>query len=551
MLTFNKRPRLSGKYLELKKPSGDAPAYYMKEFQVFLFKQGNNWMISKTLQSQSAMAYSPESDLPTEGDMDWKYWHRRQREWKETTVSFEYHDEDEENEDKWPDAYIVKCRYGQIDGPYVKTEDELENVPVYFNEKDEKFLYYTSIFAGKFWVIDNDKNPYAAFFRSSVTDFPARDRPEDVVWNGVEVFPFYEKEEEESEDEDEEVENFEDEDFPPNFNSIQVEDITEDNVKWVHAETICSMGGEPKLFNKIEPNDVAQGAVGDCWLLAAISSIAEFPSFIEKELFKEQTDVSDNHKYTVRLYDTGTADGEGEWKDIEIDSLIPCRNERYQTNYTPLFAGTKENEMYVLLLEKAFAKYTGSYKKLSGGFTSYAWMNMTGCEEQYIWSRQGQAWIPSMLSMDARHEDPTNFQTAYTISPDGVNPKGPDAFWEYLVSCDKDNFLLSTSIGGDVLERPRTDGLVERHAYSLLQAKEIGEIRLIQLRNPWGNSMEWNGDWSDKSELWEQHPEVTEEIGYSRDVNDGKFWMPYVAFQNTWESVYVSAMSMPTTRGDF
>lgn len=34
-------------------------------------------------------------------------------------------------------------------------------------------------------------------------------------------------------------------------------------------------------------------------------------------------------------------------------------------------------------------------------------------------------------------------------------------------------------------------GLVEGHAYSVLDARTICGVELLQLRNPWGNSMEW------------------------------------------------------------
>jgi len=321
--------------------------------------------------------------------------------------------------------------------------------------------------------------------------------------------------------------------------------VNEEDIKWLYAEDICSKGGKALLFNKIEPNDVSQGAIGDCWLLAAISALAEFPSFIENNLFQENDSLTDDRKYKVTLYDVGYGEGEGTWNDIEVDSRIPCNKQGL-----PMFAQTIQHEMYVLLLEKAFAKYTGTYKKLSGGFTSYAWMNMTGCEDQYIWSKNKDenCWIPSMVCMDSRHENPTDFQTCYTVSPDDEDTRDADSFWEYLASCDRKNFMMSTSIGGDVLERPRTDGLVERHAYSLLACKEIDDVRLVCLRNPWGNSMEWNGDWSDTSALWQENPMVDDMIGESRDTNDGKFWMSFDDFQKVWESVYVSAMSMPNVR---
>jgi len=39
------------------------------------------------------------------------------------------------------------------------------------------------------------------------------------------------------------------------------------------------------LFDKIEPNDVSQGKIGNCWLMAAISALAEFPEFIMNNIF--------------------------------------------------------------------------------------------------------------------------------------------------------------------------------------------------------------------------------------------------------------------------
>jgi len=40
-------------------------------------------------------------------------------------------------------------------------------------------------------------------------------------------------------------------------------------------------------------------------------------------------------------------------------------------------------------------------------------------------------------------------------------------------------------------------GIVEGHAYSVLDCQDIDGNQLVQLRNPWGSS-EWKGDWSDQ-----------------------------------------------------
>jgi hypothetical protein len=63
-----------------------------------------------------------------------------------------------------------------------------------------------------------------------------------------------------------------------------------------------------------------------------------------------------------------------------------------------------------------------------------------------------------------------------------------------LVSKDPKQLSFSPGQG----EHKREDGLVEGHAYSLIQARRVkrtdtGEVlRFLQLRNPWG-TLEWKG----------------------------------------------------------
>lgn len=48
---------------------------------------------------------------------------------------------------------------------------------------------------------------------------------------------------------------------------------------------------------------------------------------------------------------------------------------------------------------------------------------------------------------------------------------------------------------------PGVFGLIKGHAYTVLSAYgEDGPIRLVKVRNPWGNEAEWTGDWSDRSD---------------------------------------------------
>ena len=73
-------------------------------------------------------------------------------------------------------------------------------------------------------------------------------------------------------------------------------------------------------------------------------------------------------------------------------------------------------------------------------------------------------------------------------------------------------------------------GLVDAHAYTLIGAKTIdletgGQVRLLQIRNPWGKK-EWTGDWSDKSSKWQENPRAAREVGLVEE-DDGTFWISF------------------------
>ena len=81
--------------------------------------------------------------------------------------------------------------------------------------------------------------------------------------------------------------------------------------------------------------------------------------------------------------------------------------------------------------------------------------------------------------------------------------------------------------------------MVKGHAYGVIDVCEIeseGEIlKLLKIRNPWGRG-EWNGDWSDKSELWTD--KLKEKLGFEK-ANDGIFWMNFEDFKDCFKRVQI------------
>ena len=318
---------------------------------------------------------------------------------------------------------------------------------------------------------------------------------------------------------------FTDKSFPANATSLgKVKDAG--SLEWLRASEVVGNprveGQRPVLIrNGITASDIGQGALGDCWLLSAFACLSEFPGAI-RNLFCTN-EINARGKYRVRLYDDMKAD----WCEVTVDDLVPCKGGR------PAFAQPNEGELWVLILEKAFAKHCNSYAGIDGGLTLWALHAMTG-DHVFRLTRDDNSttWERLNLKNHGTAAEPRKCGL-YHCSPKEIH--SPEKLWKLLKEYDRCNACLAASISGAGGEAKRSDGLVAGHAYSILQAREVGGFQLVQVRNPWG-SFEWKGDWSDQSPMWSKHPSVQRELWPEmattpRDrMNDGLFWMPFEIF---------------------
>jgi hypothetical protein len=96
-----------------------------------------------------------------------------------------------------------------------------------------------------------------------------------------------------------------------------------------------------------------QGQLADRWLLCVLSIAASRPATIEG-IFKA-TGQEDSGRYCIQLWEGG------QWTSIFVDNSIPC-----DPGGVALFASSsEEREIWVQLVEKAFAKVLGSYAALA------------------------------------------------------------------------------------------------------------------------------------------------------------------------------------------
>lgn len=67
--------------------------------------------------------------------------------------------------------------------------------------------------------------------------------------------------------------------------------------------------------------------------------------------------------------------------------------------------------------------------------------------------------------------------------------------------------------------------------------------KLLRIRNPWGNHIEWSGPWSDNSSNWDDVSEdVKSDLGFLKE-NDGEYWISYTDFMDNFDSLEICHLS--------
>ena len=279
----------------------------------------------------------------------------------------------------------------------------------------------------------------------------------------------------------------------------------------------AGINADAKLFEGgTDPEDVHQGILHNGWLLSAIQILAASGGMgdddvdpLLKNIFmvhEDGTKTTQNGAYAVRLFKNG------QWEAVIVDDYFPVLEDKYKDSKSggAAFAhSTDMEEIWVAVLEKAMAKYYGTYAALETGFVHFALQDLTGGESEAI---------------------------SITQSSRGSNKQ---LFWTKLMRYKLNRYLLGAStVSGDAADREVLDsGLVFGACYVVLRVLEFDGLRLLQLRNPPGDHGEWKGDWGDDSPLWNRRMKA--KLGWSDDEEDGCFFMSFDDFCTNFKTLYV------------
>ncbi|CAE7254399.1 CAPN15, partial [Symbiodinium sp. KB8] len=254
-------------------------------------------------------------------------------------------------------------------------------------------------------------------------------------------------------------------------------------------------------------SDLAQGSLGNCWLVATIAALARRPGAVRR-LFVEADPPAG--RFTVQLFDMAS----GRWELVEVDDFVPCTMEddwsdvpyeeqadgtrvynykdvytesgakRLRKKWVPLFGRPNGRQVWALILEKAMAKFVGSYANLSGGTEPFALMALTGFPVVYVFQRPATDDAETAALKNhwewkgAQYASRTNTGIGSSRLSHVPDDLLDEEIWEKVVSYIARTCPVTASItrfpaAKAVRDYYRPDGLISGHAYAVLDAREV------------------------------------------------------------------------------
>ncbi len=199
--------------------------------------------------------------------------------------------------------------------------------------------------------------------------------------------------------------------------------------------------------DEVAMDDVSQGRLGDCYFVAALAAIAHRNPDAIRRIIKDNGDGT----YTVKFHEGG---------EVVVDDQFPSEGGRVVYARPGDQSEKDGKELWVMLVEKAWAKLKGGYEQIRGS----------------------KVRMKSEDAMEALTGNKTT--TIYTSSKD-------DKTLLELLAAAADKGLPMTAgvytqdrFDQETLQKMRAEGVHANHAYAVVSVDKAKGT--IELYNPWG-----------------------------------------------------------------
>jgi len=269
---------------------------------------------------------------------------------------------------------------------------------------------------------------------------------------------------------------------------------------WCRATQL--LGDNPQVIVHICPENITQEFVADCSFVSSLCIAAHYEKRFKRQLLSKiiYPQSQDGHpifnpagKYAVKLWYNGAP------RCVIVDDRFPMTEEGHY-----LCSFSKDpNELWISIIEKAYMKLNGGYD-FPGSISGIDLYALTG-------------WIPEVHALVS----------------------GPRMWHKMLSAYHAGDVLMTASTGFLSTSQENQTGLVSCHAYAILHVCNVGDQKMLLLKNPWSR-FRWKGKYSPfDAQHWTSA--MCEALKYNRNhamqQDDGMFWIDLDSLLGYFQSI--------------